>query len=289
MLPAGIASAITVDGTLDPLYTLLSSQSNQTDGTDASQGLVDFSTGSELDAAYGAVDNGVLYLMFPGNLQDTICGLQACTDFDVLEVFIDSQSGGQNVLLSNSPEGFSFAGLTFDGGFAPDYWLEFHAEGALDNRFSRQAYFAELPTGGGGAVDFLGSGSNAGAPGMLSGGTNPFGFLATLDNRNIRGVASGCGAASGAGVTTGIELAIPLAAVGNPADCIRVSAFVFDAQAGPNVTNQVLGPLPIGTCALGVPSSVNFANLVGEQFFTICASATPTHTSSWGTLKAIYR
>lgn len=286
LLPAA-ASAIVVDGRLDPSYTLLSTQTTQTSALDDSQGLVDFGSGSELDAAYGAVDNGVLYLFFAGNLKDTICGGQACTDADVLEVFVDSQAGGQNPLLSGSFTG-NFAGLMFDAGFAPDYWLEFYAAGALDNRFSRWASYAQLPTGGGGASYLLGSGSNAGAPGTLSGGTNPYGILATIDNRNTTGVTAGCGPASGAGVTTGVELAIPLAAIGSPTGCLKVSAFVWQPDILA-VSNQALGPLPLGTCSLGAPSSVNFATLAGDQFFTVCPSATPARNMTWGALKTIYR
>ena len=204
LLPAA-AGAITVDGQLDPSYVLLSTQTTQTSALDDVQGLIDFGNGSELDAAYGAVDNGTLYLFFAGNLKDTVCGAQACTDADILEIFIDSQAGGQNTLLPSNPSLFS--GLTFDAGFAPDYWIEYFNGGALDNRFSRNASFEQLPTGGGGTMTFLGSGSNAGAPGTLSGGTNPFGIHATSDNRNTAGDTAGCGGASGAGVTTGVELA----------------------------------------------------------------------------------
>jgi hypothetical protein len=287
VMPSGV-SAITVDGRLDPSYTLLSTQTTQTVAGDDSQGLADFGVGSELDAAYGTIENGVLYLFLAGNLEDTICGVNACTDSDILEVFIDSQGGGQNTLLSPSPAGFAFAGFTFDSDLAPDYTVEYFDVGALDHDFSRWAYYEELPTGGGGASYFLGSGPNAGAPGTLSGGTNPFGILATIDNRNTAGVTAGCGAASGAGVTAGVELAIPLAAIGNPTGCIKVSAFVCEASAV-TVTNQSLGPLPVGTCSLGAPASVNFAGLAGEQFFTICTGATPARTATWGLLKTIYR
>jgi hypothetical protein len=45
---------------------------------------------------------------------------------------------------------------------------------------------------------FLGHGT-AGGPGDLSGGTNPYGVMVTIDDRNCGGVTSGCQAASGAG------------------------------------------------------------------------------------------
>jgi hypothetical protein len=285
------AHAIVIDGKLDPTYTLASTQTTQTSAHDDSQGLIDFGNGSELDAAYGTIAGGNLYLFLAGNLKDTICGAEACTDFDILELFIDSKAGGQNPLVTPSPLAFGlpFPGLTFDTGFAPDFWVLLADIGALDHNFSRNAYYAELPAGGGGASYFLGSGTNAGAPATLSGGTNPYGILATIDNSNTLGVGAGCAAASGAGVTTGMEFAIPLAAIGNPTDCVRVCAFIYAAQSGAGVMNQVLGPLPPGTCALGAPSAVNFSSFAGTHSFVICASPTPAHTSSWGTLKIRYR
>jgi hypothetical protein len=290
LLPAA-AGAIPVDGRLDPSYALMSTQAIQTNGSDDTQGVMDFGTGSELDAAYAAVENGVLYLFFAGNLKDTVCGGQACTDFGILDVFIDSQPGGQNPLISPAAVGFGFPypGLAFDPGFAPDFWVQYSDYGGLDHVFGRQASYEALPTGGGGASYVLGSGSNAGAPGTLSGGTNPFGILATIDNRNTAGVGAGCGVASGAGVTSGMELAIPLAAIGNPTGCIKVTAFLGDPQTGQGILNQVLPPVPAGTCALGPPATVNFASIPGDQFMTICLGATPTRNPSWGALKTIYR
>ncbi len=280
--------AIVVDGRLDASYTLLSTQAAQASpGPDATSGAVDFAAGSELDAAYGAVDGGVLYLFLAGNLKDTICASQTCADFGDLEVFIDSQPGGQNTLLI--PQGPALlGGLTFDAGFAPDYRVNFQLSGALSGSFIRYAEYFTLPTGGGGTGTGLGYGTNTGAPGTLGGGTNPFGIQATVDNGNTGGVGAGCGAASGAGVTTGMELAIPLAAIGNPTGCITVSAFVFEPQ-GAYLTNQVLGPVPAGTCAFGVATSVNFANVPGDQFFSLCLDTVPVHGSSWGALKSHYR
>ncbi len=284
------ARAIVVDGQLDPGYTPLAVQSTQTSPTpDATSGLLDFTNGSELDGAYAAIDQGVLYLFFAGNLKDAICGTQACTDADMLEVFLDTQPGGQNVLLDVGATDFPAPGLTFDAGFSPDYVLNFYPGGALDNSFSRWAWFGTLPTGGGGSAVLLGSGSNAGAPGTLTGGTNPYGIEATIDNRNTGGVGAGCAAASGAGVTTGVELAIPLAAVGSPTGCIGVCALVYDPQASHGLTNQALPSVPAGTCALGAPATTNLAAIAGAQNVTLCPSAVPVRTPTWGRLKSIYR
>jgi hypothetical protein len=270
----------------------MSTQTIQTNGIDNAEGLATFSQGSELDGAYAAIDNGVLYLFFAGNIMDTICGREACTSFAFLDVFIDSQPGGQNPLVSPQPADFGslYPGLTFDNGFTPDYWVEFAPSGALDQSFRYDAWYEALPAGGGGASLHLGTGFTAGAPGTLAGGTNPFGVLATIDNRNTAGVGAGCGGGSGAGVLTGVELAIPLAAIGNPTGCIKVGAFLKQVQdPGQDVLNQVLPPVPPGTCALGPPATLNFAGIAGDQFFTICVGATPTRSATWGGLKAIYR
>jgi len=286
--PAQQARAVVVDGHLDASYVLMSTQTTQTSAPDDQQGAAGFGTGSELDAAYASIDGGVLYLFFAGNLKDTYCGNEACTDSDILEVFLDTQPGGQNPLLGATPSGFSFAGLTFDAGFSPDYTLEYFDGGQLSNTFTRVGFYGTLPSGGGGTDYGLGQGLNAGAPGTLSGGTNPFGIEATVDNSNIAGVTAGCAAATGAGVTTGVELAIPLAAIGNPTNCIGVCAFVYAFRSFV-VTNQVLGPVPPGTCALGPPSSVNLAAIPGSQAFTVCLGATPARRSTWGSLKSVYR
>lgn len=285
---AATAGAITVDGQLDAPYTLVSAQTTQTSENDALTGTIDFCSGSELDAAYAAIDGGVLYLFFAGNLRDQLCGSQACAEIDALEVFLDTQAGGQNTLLSASPSGFALAGLSFDAGFAPDYQFEYWDGGPLTGPFFRNAYEATLPSGGGGTSTFLGSGPNAGAPGTLSGGTNPFGIQATIDNRNVVGVDHGCAAASGSGVTSGIELAIPLAAIGHPTGCITGTALIYNPTLL-RVTNQVLGPVPTGTCALGAASTVNFGAIAGAQTFTICLAATAVRNTTWGALKTIYR
>ncbi len=284
------ARAISVDGRLDPSYVLTATQATQTDRPDDTDGLATFSNGSELDAAYAVVEGGVLYLFFAGNLMDTICGVNPCTASDQLEVFLDTKAGGQNVLLQGSPFGVPYAGVTFDPGFAPDYALEFQAGGALGQSFTRQASYATLPTGATGSLVVLGSGSNAGAPGTLSGGTNPWGIEATIDNSNTGGVTAGCAAQTPGLVTTGVELAIPLAALGNPTGCIGVCAFL-NANLSYGVSNQILPPLPPGTCFTSNVNytSVNLGSYPGTHSFTVCTGAVPVRRSTWGSLKSIYR
>jgi hypothetical protein len=54
------------------------------------------------------------------------------------------------------------------------------------------------------------------------------------------------------------------------------------------ISNQVLGPVPPGTCALGAANGVNFGSIPGAQYFTIDIT-TPATGSSWGRVKALYR
>jgi hypothetical protein len=210
-----------------------------------------------------------------------------------LQLYIDDLPGGQNTLSAANPSvGLyvnlrSMTGLRFDSGFSPDFW--FGAAIELSGPNPLLAYYAEMPAGGGGAGYWLGSTSLNG-PGTLAGtgASNPFGVLASIDVSNSAGVTSGCGAALGAGVTTGIEWAIPLAAIGNPSSTIRACALLVSAGSSGIVSNQVLGPVPPGTCSLGPASGVDFNSVPGAQYFLI-DPATPVRRTSWGRLKAAYR
>src|SRR6185369_3355011 len=160
------------------------------------------------------------------------------------------------------------AGLKFDEGFDPDWWLSIGGGGDAGSWPHLSAYAAELPTAGGGTGQFLG-GTLCGGDGTLTGGTNPFGIGVAVIDSNSAGVSYGCGPASGAGVTTGIEWAIPLAAIGNPAGCIKISA--IDACIYHScILNQVLGPLPADICSTIPSDSVDFSTMAGQQFFSVC-------------------
>jgi hypothetical protein len=299
LLPAAAQSAaVSIDGALEPDYGVaLSTQTNATVGwPDASLGLVGGSNGYELDQAYGFISDGTLHLFLAGNL---LCQGNP-VDYGIytynLYLFIDSGAGGQNRMRSDNADldyGSlnRMAGLTFDTGFEPDHWLA--CRGYTENFYDPASYCtlhawqAELLTGGGGGGYLLGT-TGAGGPGTLSVGTNPEGIQVTIDNRNTAGVTSGCGASSGAGVTTGVEWAIPLAAIGDPTGCVRVCAVVATSSAY-SFLPQVLGPLPAGTCDLGAPSGVDFNAHAGDQFFTVCGEGMPAHTPSWGQPKTLYR
>ena len=284
--------AVTVDGQLDADYGLaLSTQTTQTQYDD-NLGLVDGSNGSELDEAYGFVANGTLYLFITGNVYENWLPPELGTAHQVLSIFFDTGPGGQSPLRADNPplEGLSvLPGLKFDADFTPDYFVGFNPGGWPLGPFYTVVGYATLPAGGGATGYVVGNGA-AGAPGTLTGGTNPFGILASINNQNGAGVGTGCGAASGAGVRTGVELAIPLAALGNPTGCIKACAMIsYPGYSAHALSNQILGPVPPGTCELGDPMKTDLSTLPGNQYFTICPQATPSHDLSWGKVKTLYR
>ncbi len=277
VLLAPAAVAVPVDGVLDQEYGQARiTQSIQT-GLSAGQiigdnnrGELDFANGSELDAAHAYIADDMLHLFIAGNLAKVLNANQNGTIRHVLEIFLDAAPGGQNTLNGNGA-GDVMNGLGFDPGFEADYRLQFEGD---DNGFSGPrewtARLQALPFNGGGTLVTLGR-APAGGPGTLIGGTNPHGIRATIDNRNVGGVTLGCADAIGDGVTRGIEWEIPLAAIGNPGGCIRITAMV---RSGSSLSNQVLAPLPIGTCPPGQPQFMNFATHAGDQFFTVCPGTT---------------
>ncbi|MGE3107271.1 MAG: hypothetical protein AB7G11_01445 [Phycisphaerales bacterium] len=97
------------------------------------------------------------------------------------------------------------------------------------------------------------------------------GITIGLNNSNIGGV-NGADAIDAPNVTTGIEIRIPLAELGNPAGAIRVTGFINSNDHG-FMSNQVIGSLPPGTGNLGDPRNVNFddttGGIAGSQFVTI--------------------
>jgi hypothetical protein len=303
ILAAGLVTFVstargdTISGTLGAAYgpplAVQTSQSN-VGGTGNPAEPANTNGGSQLDAAYGYISGGTLYLFFSGNLTFWLQLEGYITHWLPLDVFIDCAPGGQRQLLSNNPAitpGFYdltlAAGLTFDTAFDADYWLSVGGSVVEPPWPQMNAYLATLPSGGGGSGVYLG-GTTSGAPGVLSGGVNPDGIRIAFNDDNRLGLGSGCGPASQVAVETGIEFAIPLSAIGNPTGCIRVCAFVT-GQDPSMISNQVMGPIPPGTCSLTPAASTDFSAVPGDQFFTVCPQATAARHRSWGTLKTLYR
>lgn len=299
-LAAAPASAITLDGHLDAAYgTSLATQALATPA-DNLLGSSQFANGTELDELYALVEDGVLYLFVTGN-QLAVYNVSDPGFFaDHLHLFFDTRPGGQHSLRADNFDLGPFpghsaltamAGLTFETGFAADWYLgEILFDPAITGvgPIRLFAWRAELLDEGGGEGEYLGetqSGSSAG----LTGGTNPLDVRAAFDNSNVAGVPQGCAAASGAGATTGIEWAIPLAALGNPEGCVRVFAFVTYKGAS-HSPNQALPSYPPGLCGfVGPIGALDFSALAGEQALTICGTSVPAMRSSWGRVKSYYR
>lgn len=260
--------AITMDGTRDANYGGGGQGNVQTVETqfgNSNTGTVGGANGSELDNGIGEWGNdGYFYIFLGGNLE---------TNFNKLDVFIDAQSGGQNVLRGDNPNvdfnGLNrMAGLTFDSTFEPEFWFSITGNGT-----DLFANAAELLSGGGGQGNYVGQGTYASNGALSGGGAYGAGIIATINNSNTAGVAGGTGAANTAAagaVNTGIEIGIPLSLLGNPTwgNGLKISAFI-NGGGHDFVSNQVLGGFPGGTGNLGDPTGVNFNNYAGNQYFVV--------------------
>ncbi|MBC7834928.1 MAG: hypothetical protein H7Y88_07485 [Phycisphaerales bacterium] len=164
---SSVTGASVMDGDLgsDPYGPPLFIQDTPTGFGDANLGTIDFANGSEMDGMYGYIASqggqNFLYLVMTGNLE---------SNFNKLEVFIDSAPGGQNTLRGDNPnvdfnglnrmgDDGSGNGLTFDAGFEADYYLTFTG-GNSGGSYATFANFAELLTAGGGSGSFIGQGGS---------------------------------------------------------------------------------------------------------------------------------
>lgn len=222
---------------------------------------------SEWNAAYSTIDNDRLYLMFTGNLEG---------NFNKLELFIDSEAGGSNVLDTVGNDGSGVMnGMTFDGAFQPDYHFIFRRGNAGSDKFDVD--LASLNSGasgvgaviidtGNGGEDIFGGAQEGSASGIA--GTS---LAVAYDGSNVAGIGGSAGdptdKAAALAVETGLELGIDLADIGSPAGPVKVMLL----QNNDNhdfLSNQTLGGLPVGTGNLGSPAaSIDFRQFAGDQFF----------------------
>ena len=269
---------VIIDGERDELYgEPLVVQDTSTGFGDNDLGLVNYANGSELDSFSAKVESGVLYLHFAGNLE---------SNFNKLDIFIDSiPNAGQNRLRDDNPD-VKFGGLNrmggtgtgeepglrFDADFAPDFWIDFTGGGEFGVNYDTYINWCPLLTEGGdeGGWGFAGPGGSGAGLAIFAGN----GIIASIDNSNTGGVIAGEGVDDGAGVTTGIELAIPLVVIGHTAgDGISVAAFV-NGPSHDFVSNQVIGPLG-GSPNLGEPRLVDFDALAGRQYVVVLEGEEP--------------
>lgn len=230
---------------------------------------------SELNAGYASISDGNLNLLLTGNLEN---------NFNKLNIFIDSVSGGQNVIGGTNPSNDGWAathgGFTFDNGFSADYMFIARNGNGGGDRF-------DLDLGTIGTLTSVSYGDIFG--GSLTGTALDLGATGLgvgFDNSNVAGIGGGTAAANATAanaVTTGLELVIPLSLIGNPTGDIRVSAMVNGSNHN-FLSNQILGGLAspqdnlggdgMGTFT-GTVSDINLNNFSGDQFFTVSNSGVP--------------
>ncbi len=181
--------APTMDGVLDAaIYgAAIAVQGNRTGFGNASAGNAATANGSEMDALYVARDANNLYVFIAGNIE---------SNFNKLELFIDSVEGGQNVVAAGNPDvDFGalnkFVGFTFDAGFTADYYLTFGLGG--DTNFYPN--FVDMGSTGAPYGAYLGcnqAGTGSGTIGANCGGDQSIGIQIAINNSNTAGVAGGC-------------------------------------------------------------------------------------------------
>lgn len=218
---------------------------------------------SEWNAAYSVVSAGKLYLLFTGNLQN---------NYNKFSVFIDSTTAVTSTTYTSAGnDGTNLMdGMIFDVGFTPDYHLvarrgtpgKFDVDLAKLGASSAVSTFADV---------FGGTDSGRGTTGAGPANTQP--IIVAYDGSNTQGILAGTAAAdqaAAAAVTTGLELCIDLADIGNPTGAIKIMIL----QGNDNhsfLSNQTLGGLPANTPNLGAPSILDFGTFAGNQFFTVGA------------------
>lgn len=254
-----------VDGTRDALYgSAITVQTIETGFGDNQ---------SEWNAAYGKVANGKLYLTFTGNLE---------ANFNKLNIFIDSQAGGSTTFTSSGNDGSSaMNGMIFDSGFEPDYHLiarrgssQFDLDMAILGSVNYSSH----------ANVFGGSTSGRGITTTGSGNSQP--IRVAYNGSNTAGIGGTAGNAAdqtaAAAVTTGLEICISLADLGNPTGPIKV--MLLQASNDHNyLSNQTLAGLPAGFGNLASPTTADFSTYAGDQFFSVSQAS---GYASWATTNA---
>lgn len=292
LLAGPAAQAQTIDGTRDASYPApLAVQANPTGFGDSGAGMTGGANGDELDNISARIVGSDLFLFIGGNMQSngTMPG-----QGNHVEIFFDSKAGGQNVLAAGASGALAaLSGLKFDAGFTADYLLSASAQGT--SKDAATASFTSL------SVNYaVVGGTNSTTPpaglGLTAASSTPLTLgtatgAAALNNSNTAGVGSyvaGTTGTNGTGtigtpatVSTGLELRIPLSALGatyNGGD-IKICVFI-NGQAQDYLSNQVLGPLPFGQANLGdgtggytggaAPvAKVDFTAYAGDQFVTV--------------------
>ncbi len=209
--------------------------------TGASSG--DDYNGSELDAAYGTVSDGTLYLFLAGDIQGG-------TSQNSLQVFI----GGGGSTVGQSTLNTSISPLSNMNGSI----FGFNATMGLTlNDYNGTLYTdAANLQGGGSGGGYVGADVLTGGIGSSAISGSGYTFQVALNNTQVstmNGGAPGTAFTGGASSTTGLELAIPLAQLGVISGNIDVLADINNGGVN-YLSNQFLPGMPVGTGNLGTTS-----------------------------------
>ena len=290
------AQAQTVDGTRDASYPAsLAVQTVNTGFGDNTNTDGNTASGSELDNITAKIVGSDLYLFIGGNIQGDD------NTFNKVDLFFDTKTGGQNTLGNSASNNYVDAmnGLTFDAGLNADYALSVTAgvnTSTTPGVFGVYVDFTDTPAGGSGTTSTYVGGGTPGSVGASQVLTFPGGGSGevALNNSNTGGVTdnntnghTNSYAGDASTVNTGIELKIPLSALGTSVNGgnIRITAFINNPNHN-YLSNQVLGPLPaMGNLGgdgngnyTGGTAGVNFANLAGNQYVTVTNSVATSPT-----------
>ncbi|HEY1791193.1 MAG TPA: PEP-CTERM sorting domain-containing protein [Verrucomicrobiae bacterium] len=223
-------------------------------GASTGAGTGDDYNGSELDAAYGTVSGGDLYLFLSGDVQGG-------TSQNSLQIFIGGSGStvGQSTLnTSVSPisnmNGSTFAAMNATLAFSiNDYNGTLYSD-AANLQGSGGGYLGSVALSGG-----IGSGTPGGGSYSLPG------FEEAFNNTHVSTMGTGgtalSGATSGANTTTGIELLIPLADLGTISGNIDVVADINNGGVN-YLSNQLLPGLGSTAGNLGTTTFSDVGNFV---------------------------
>lgn len=259
------AAQVAVDGTLagdEAAYgAALSTQNTNTQFGNATNGDPRFANGgSEIDRVFAKVAGNRLFVLVAGNLE---------SNFNKLDVFIDSVPGGMNQLVGanlpahvdpyccpsvSPPTGAlqQMNGLRFDAGFEADRYLTFsngmHTFGSpAISRWTLSAYFAELNEGVAGRKREVGF------------QWNPYGVEAGLEQGEpIDQLNNGCtGPADTNCMPPEHEFAEPIDTVNDPANVRGHRDFLNDVGLRMAIDNSNTAGVNAGSsAATGTPQNV---------------------------------
>jgi hypothetical protein len=235
------ANAQNLNGTLNTGFygSPVSVQTVNSGFGDATGG--DGSGGSELDAVYTQVSGGNLYIFIAGDFQN---------NGNHLNVFVAGGAGGQNTLAVPTTATLqAMNGSVFPSGFQATWAFDMNDSGGT--LYSEEYNLTGTPSGGYvGSLAETGTGIAAGSDGGVA--------SLYLNNTHVSTMGTSgaalSGATSGANTTTGLEIVVPLTAIGNTGGPISV---IVDINGGGDgyLSNQFLPGLPVGT---GNPGGTKF-------------------------------